>query len=103
MLKKIERLHVPLWLVKDMFWMLGYGELSLLFAAPTIIISILLIMVKRGSERYVELMMGFWLTANTFWMAHELFKTNTKGIALVMFMYGIIIFPMYLLKLNDDR
>ena len=32
MVKLFERIHIPLWIAKDMFWMLGQGELSLAFA-----------------------------------------------------------------------
>ena len=98
----MERAHIPLWIIKDMFWMLGYGELSFGFALPTIALSLILIRMKRGSERLMEMMMGFWLTANTMWMYHEQFHGETKGLALVMFIMGILTIPFYLYKVTKE-
>ncbi len=97
MIKLFEKLHIPLWIVKDTFWMLGLGWYSLAFALPTIILSIVLVWFKRGNEKLMELMMGFWLTANTLWMCHEQFHTDTQTMALAMFLCGLIVFPFYLL------
>ena len=102
MVKLFERMHIPLWIAKDMFWMLGQGELSLAFAIPTIILSTILITVKQGSERWLEMMMAFWLSANTLWMSHELFHTDTKEIALTCFLFGILTIPIYLLKIKEE-
>jgi hypothetical protein len=101
MLKHFERAHIPLWIVKDMCWMMGYGELSFVFALPTIALSLILVYGKHGWERFMELMMGFWLTANTLWMCHEQFHTETKDLALIMFLCGILTFPFYLYKVKD--
>lgn len=98
MLKYFERAHIPLWIIKDSLWMLGYGKLSFAFAVPTILLSFLLVWYNRGTERYMELMMGFWLTANTMWMCHEQFHTNTKTLALAMFICGLLTFPFYLMS-----
>jgi hypothetical protein len=103
MVKIFERLHIPLWIIKDMFWMLGYGELSLTFAVPTILLSVALIVIKTGSERLMEMMMGCWLTANTLWMMHELFHTDTKEFALCWFVTGILVIPIYLLKVKEEK
>lgn len=93
----LESIHFPMWILKDLAWMLGFGVLSLTLAIPTIIISALLI---KWSTRFFEKMENIaimcWLTANTLWMSHEQFGVNTKELAVIMFSFGVIISLSYL-------
>jgi hypothetical protein len=40
-----------------------------------------------------------WLTANTFWMSEEMFRTPTIPLAIISFTLGIIISLTYIPKL----
>ncbi len=93
----LESIHFPMWILKDLAWMLGFGVMSLSLAIPTIIISVLLI---KWSAKFFEKMENIailcWLTANTLWMSHEQFDVQTKELAVIMFSFGIIISFSYL-------
>ena len=85
----IESLHFPLWIIKDFAWFMGFGWISLIFALPTIIISLILIGYTSGIKKAENIIIGCWLSANTFWMLSELFKAPTKEIAIVLFVIGL--------------
>jgi hypothetical protein len=100
--KLLDNLHFPLWILKDMAWLFGYGWTSLILAIPTITISIILILYTIGNERKQNLVILFWLLANTLWMSHELFDTTTKEIAIFSFLMGIVVAITYIPKLIKD-
>jgi len=85
----IESLHFPLWIIKDFAWFLGFGWISLLFAIPTILISLILVGYTSGIKKIENIILGCWLSGNTFWMASELFETNTRWLAIILFIIGL--------------
>ena len=85
----LESLHFPLWIIKDFAWFLGWGWVSLLFAIPTILITIMLIGYSAETKRIENIILGCWLSANTFWMSSELFEVNTEWIAILLFIIGL--------------
>lgn len=99
MKKILDNMHFPLWILKDMAWMLGFGWISLILAIPTVLISIILILTTIGIERKQNIILLCWLLANTFWMSHEMFDVNTKVFAIVLFVIGIIVALTYIPKL----
>jgi hypothetical protein len=82
-----------------MAWMTKFGLISAILAIPTIIISIILIAITKGDERKQNMVILCWLSANTFWMAEELFHTPTIQISFISFLLGIIISLTYIPKL----
>ena len=80
----LEYLHFPLWIVKDAAWFAAlhieaykiyFQYVSLIFALPTISITLYLIAVSRS--RFLRLentLIALWLLANTGWMLNELFE-----------------------------
>jgi len=101
----LNNLHFPLWVLKDMAWMMKFGYLSAILAIPTIIISLILISVTNDIERKQNMVIFCWLTANTFWMSEEMFRTPTIPLAIISFTLGIIISLTYIPKLllNDKN
>lgn len=99
MKKLLDNMHFPLWILKDMAWMLGFGWVSLILAIPTISISIILILYTIEIERKQNIILLCWLLANTFWMSHELFGLNTKNVSVGLFIIGIIVAMTYIPKL----
>jgi hypothetical protein len=85
----LESLHFPLWIIKDFAWFLGWGWVSLIFAIPTILISLILIGYTSGIKRIENVIVWCWLSGNTFWMVHELFLVSTKNIAIGLFVIGL--------------
>jgi len=95
----LDNLHFPLWIFKDMAWMMKFGFLSAILAIPTIIISLILISLTNGIERRQNMVIFCWLSANTFWMSEEMFRTPTIPLAIISFTLGIIISLTYIPKL----
>ncbi len=87
----IESLHFPLWIIKDFAWFMGFGWVSLIFALPTILISLVLIGYTSGVKKIENIIIGCWLSANTFWMSSELFQINTEWVAILFFVIGFIL------------
>lgn len=87
----IESLHFPLWIIKDFAWFLGFGWISLIFAVPTVLISLILIGYSSGTKKIENIIVTCWLSANTFWMTSELFHTNTEWVSILLFSIGLIL------------
>ena len=109
----LEYLHFPLWIVKDAAWFAAlhmeshkiyFQYVSLLFALPTIGITLYLIVVSRS--RFLRLentLIALWLLANTGWMLSELFELPIAVWSTGFFTIGILIAPYYTLQLFRKR
>lgn len=109
----LEYLHFPLWIVKDAAWFAAlhvatykivFQYVSLLFAIPTISITLYLIVVSRS--RFLRLentLIALWLMANTGWMLSELFELPLTLWSTGCFMIGIVIAPYYTRMLIRNR
>lgn len=104
--KLISDLHYPLWLLKDFMWMAKLPIISFVVAVPTIIISIYMYLKTKGKSKLENLMVLFWLCANTSWMCSEQFDMPTLYLAYLFFGMGIftLIFyiPYLFLKNNSE-
>ena len=101
----LEYLHFPLWIVKDAAWFAAlhmetykiyFQYISLVFALPTISITLYLIVVSRS--RFLRLentLIALWLMANTGWMLNELFELPISLWSACCFGIGILIAPYY--------
>lgn len=87
--------HLPLWILKDLMWLLKYGLISFTLSIPTIIISILLVFNTKGYVRMENMILLFWLSGNTLWMSDEMFGVHTLPFAIVSFAIGILISVKY--------
>lgn len=109
----LEYLHFPLWIVKDAAWFAAlhieaykiyFQYVSLIFALPTISITLYLIAVSRS--RFLRLentLIALWLLANTGWMLNELFELPLTLWSACCFTLGIILAPYYTRQLFRKR
>ena len=97
--RKIENLHILLWLLKDICWVADLKWLGTCMILPTISVAIWLTWKMR--ESYSELMHNLaviaWILANSAWMVGEFFfDDGTRPIALVFFGLGLtLLFVFY--------
>lgn len=101
----LEYLHFPLWIVKDASWFAAlefeeyknvFQYISISFAVPTILITLYLVAVTESKFLRLEnILLGFWLLANTSWMVSELFELPISLVAAAFFASGIMIVPFY--------
>jgi len=90
--RKIENLHILLWLLKDICWAADLKWLGTFMILPTIFVAFWLTWKMRKS--YPELMHNLavilWIGANSTWMIGEFFfEDKTRPLALVFFALGI--------------
>jgi hypothetical protein len=91
--RKIENLHILLWLLKDICWAADLKWLGTFMILPTISVAIWLTwkMRKSYSELMHNLAVILWIAANSAWMVGEFFFNDTTrplGILLLLVFYG---------------
>lgn len=109
--RKIENLHILLWLLKDICWVADLKWMGTFMILPTISVAIWLTWKLRKS--YSELMHNLavilWIMANATWMIGEFFfDDGTRPMALVFFALGLmLLFVFYgrelVLKLRSNN
>jgi len=108
----LEQIHFPLWIIKDFSWFIAlnyetlasyFKYVSILFAIPTISISIYLIFTeKRNFFLFGHVLLATWLLANTLWMVTELFYHEAKIVSLLFFSMGAILIPFFTIMIVKD-
>ena len=94
--KILQLLHIPLWVLKDFCWMIGMSWLSLIFALPAILVSILVINYTSGVKKLENYIILCWLTANTLWLLDEKLNAHTHYVSILLFIIGIGISIQYI-------
>jgi hypothetical protein len=96
-LRNLENIHVPLWLIKDACWMLGWKWVGTLMIFPTISMAIYIV-YKTWNKRevFVNLAICCWVSANAWWMTCEFFDMMAfKMISLIPFLSGMALVLYY--------
>jgi hypothetical protein len=100
-----ENMHIPLWLLKDTFWMLEWRWFGVIMIIPTVLTAIYILVKSRGyNEFYINLAICFWIFANSYWMCSEFFNfVQYKDLAGIPFVMGMISVSIYYLKQSKKR
>jgi hypothetical protein len=102
----LETIHIPLWLLKDLCWLMTYRSLGVVMAIPTIVVALMMVSVTYGDrDRFLpNLSIAFWILANASWMFDEFFSLGIRSYCLYPFLAGILVFLIYvLLKLIKPK
>ena len=106
-IRRIENMHIALWLFKDMCWVMFWKTGGMLMIVPTILVAFYITWISRKvlSELLHNLAISCWICANATWMTGEFFfNDGLRKYALVFFVVGIsIIFFYYLFLFKSDR
>lgn len=100
-IKKLENLHVVLWLLKDCSWCQDWVKVGMMVALPTLVLAAKIAWEKRkDTEELVHnLAVCLWLCANVVWMVGEFFfNDGTRGIARVFFFAGLLLLAGFYLR-----
>jgi hypothetical protein len=99
-IKKLEYVHIPLWLIKDTCWMLELKLLGTLMILPTILVAGHLVWKTRGTADYfVNLAVMFWISANAWWMCCEFYNMMVlKNLAGIPFFLGMLSMAGFYIK-----
>jgi hypothetical protein len=73
--RRIENLHILLWLLKDACWAMNWRMGGLGMIVPTLTVAVLITWQTRHlrSELMHNLAIDFWILANCTWMVGEFF------------------------------
>jgi len=106
----LESLHFPFWIIKDASWFAAihfilYKEylqsVSIIFAIPTIAITIYLIYSAPNKLKRLEnVLLSLWLIANTSWMLTELYELQLIWLSVTSFSLGLLLMIPFLLFLK---
>ena len=96
--RKIENLHVALWLLKDVSWCSDWQTLGLIMIVPTLAVAIKICWDTR--HFYADLIHNvavvLWICANITWMIGEFFYEDmTRAFAKVFFYAGMALLAAY--------
>lgn len=105
--RKIENLHILLWLLKDICWALNLKYPAIFMIIPTLTVAILITYQTRKitSELMHNLAIDFWITANCTWMIGEFFHWDQnlmgtyglRAFSIIPFGIGLLILAYYYL------
>jgi hypothetical protein len=96
--RKIENVHIFLWLLKDTCWVMDYQKLGVFMILPTICVAFFITWHTRKiiTELFHNLAVCCWVCANSVWMIGEFFYDDTtRPYATVFFVTGVIIMTIY--------
>ncbi|MEZ4756560.1 MAG: hypothetical protein R2817_07030 [Flavobacteriales bacterium] len=89
-----ENLHILLWLLKDLCWVMDLRVAGLLLVAPTIGVAFWICWRWRlvRSEFVHALAVVLWILANSTWMIGEFYlEDRTRPVAILFFMLGLLV------------
>lgn len=111
--RRIENLHILLWLLKDTCWALNLKFPAVFMIIPTLAVALLITYQTRKitSEFLHNLAIDFWITANCTWMVGEFFGWDVNLIgpyglrefSLLPFGLGLIILAYYYLFVASKK
>lgn len=111
--RKIENLHILLWLLKDICWALNLKYPAIIMIIPTLLVAIMITYQTRKiiSELIHNLAIDFWITANCTWMVGEFFQLEENIIgelglrqfSILPFSIGLLILGYYYLYLIHKK
>lgn len=98
-----ENLHIVFWLIKDISWAMLWQPLGVMMILPTIVLAVRITIQTFyiESERYHNLAIVSWITANCSWMIFEFFWPQHDelryytafpfacGIAFIVYYYAV--------------
>lgn len=71
----LENLHIPLWLIKDISWLMIWKPLGMFMIAPTVTVAVMLVIAtsKLPHRQLLNLATLCWILANSNWMTGEFY------------------------------
>jgi uncharacterized membrane protein len=96
--RKIENLHVMLWLLKDCSWVSEWKLLGLFMVIPTLLVAIKICWDTRShfADLIHNIAVALWICANTTWMIGEFYYNDgTRGFAKIFFYSGLALLGLY--------
>ena len=97
-LRANENMHVVLWLLKDLCWLMEYRVAGLVMVAPTVAMAVHIAWRSRKDQQdfFQALAVILWILANSTWMLGDFFFGGRgHGVAQALFLTGLGILGFY--------
>ena len=108
--RRVENLHILLWLLKDICWALDFHIMGMIMIIPTLTVAITITWQTRKliAELLHNLAVVLWITANCLWMTGEFYGWDegawgARHLALIPFGMGLCILAYYYLFLGHKK
>jgi len=91
-LRKLENVHILLWLLKDTCWIQDWHVAGVSMIVPTVGMAFYITWLSRTETKELlhNLAVCCWIVANSIWMLGEFFlEDSTRPFALVFFLLGL--------------
>ena len=91
-------MHILLWLLKDLCWVMDWKVMGLIMIVPTVAVAVYITVLTRRvfSELLHNLAVVCWICANSVWMIGEFFyEDTTRPIAAAFFITGLLLIAYY--------
>jgi hypothetical protein len=96
---KLDNLHIFIWLIKDIMWMMEVKLIGVMMIIPAFGIALILTIKTYNfkSKFFGNLAVTFWISANSIWMLSEFYIWTIEWLAFGMFLFGIVTMAYYYL------
>jgi prepilin signal peptidase PulO-like enzyme (type II secretory pathway) len=111
--RRIENMHILLWLIKDACWAMNYRTMGMIMVIPTLLVAFFITWQTRHilSEFLHNLAVVFWISANCTWMIGEFYgwdenlwgEYGLRQMSLIPFGIGLLILIYYYLFLASKK
>lgn len=108
--RRVENLHILLWLLKDICWALDLHIMGMIMIVPTLTVAVTITWQTRKliAELLHNLAVVLWITANCLWMTGEFYgwdegMLGARRLALIPFSAGLCILIYYYLFLAHRK
>src|SRR5687767_10271169 len=101
--RKVENIHIFLWLLKDSCWVMDFQKLGVFMILPTVVVAFLITYRARKikTDLFHNIAVCCWVLANSVWMIGEFFYDDTtRPYATVFFVSGVLVMSYYYLFLH---
>ncbi|REJ83775.1 MAG: hypothetical protein DWQ44_00580 [Bacteroidetes bacterium] len=100
--RHFENVHILLWLLKDICWLMEYRFMGAFMIIPTILVALLIVLIsirEKDDEAYINGAILLWIIANAYWMICEFVERDEmKNWAAVPFVLGLILVSIFYTK-----
>ncbi len=99
-LRKFENVHIFLWLIKDVCWVMHLRTFGMVMVIPTVTMAFYIAWKSRSdvSEFLHNIAVCTWICANATWMTGEFFYDDDqlfRNIATGFFVTGLLVVGVY--------
>lgn len=96
-LRRIENLHIFLWLIKDTCWAMVWKPGGIIMIVPTVSVAFYLLYHSRNSrtELFHNVAVCMWILANSTWMIGEFMNKDLRAAAVGLFAIGLFTLVIY--------